>query len=275
LASLSRNVLRKFAVAKRGLIVNAPRSVSEESVFLSGPQPPPPPLPSAKCAAPPPCDACATRARRVLVSADQTAVLSVDRPRMVSPDSILLSSSSPPLTDYSLWEHQPSSTYSFCHDHESSHIFDNIPYCSSDSFTKPCSPNDSVSSSQYESNTESFSHLICPDNIDDFGADILYGKEEAVTSFTSSHQFVSIEETPDFSFIDQIYESVKAEINAEKASADSPNSNYIRPETPIITLAPDQPVTIVGEDGKEYRVVLQTVKEKSSEQKRKADTAAV
>ncbi|KIH53086.1 basic region leucine zipper, partial [Ancylostoma duodenale] len=58
------------------------------------------------------------------------------------------------------------------------------------------------------------------------------------------------------------------------ASADSPNSNYVRPETPVITLAPDQPVTIVGGDGKEYRVVLQTVKESSSELKRKADTAA-
>ncbi|EYB94498.1 hypothetical protein Y032_0171g335 [Ancylostoma ceylanicum] len=270
---VSMNVLRKFVVAKSGLIVNAPRSISEESVFLSGPQPPPPPLLSAKCAAPLPCEPCAIHARRVLVSEDQTVVLSADRPRMVSPDSVLLSSSLSPLTNYSIWEHQPSSTYSLCHDHESSHIFDNIPYYSFDSFTKPCSPNDSESSSQYEINSESFSHLICPENIDDFGADILYGKGESVTSSASSHQPIPIEGTPDFSFIDEIYESVKAEIHAEKSSAGSQNSPCIRPETPIITLAPDQPVTIVGGDGKEYRVVLQTVKKDSAELKRKADAA--
>lgn len=41
---------------------------------------------------------------------------------------------------------------------------------------------------------------------------------EAATSSTSPHLLVPVEEAPDFSFIDEIYESVKAEINAEKVS---------------------------------------------------------
>ncbi|KAJ1360422.1 hypothetical protein KIN20_019384 [Parelaphostrongylus tenuis] len=105
-----------------------------------------------------------------------------------------------------------------------------------------------------------------------------YGKDGSVASCSSQQSSYS-ESKPDFSFIDDIYESVKAEIGAEKArssaqmaTSNSPGSASEKPSTPIITLAIDQPVRIVGEDGKEYKVVLQAIEEKPDRKRKSIST---
>ncbi|KAK5971516.1 Basic region leucine zipper [Trichostrongylus colubriformis] len=124
-----------------------------------------------------------------------------------------------------------------------------------------------------------YSHLICSHNIEDFGDDIAYGQSE--NNFPASLQEVSpqVQAAPDFSFIDSIYESVKAELEAEKIVSSSPSDTLDPPSTPpVITLGVDSPVTIVAVDGKEYKVVLQEVKqERKSGTKRKAaaETATI
>ncbi|KAK6050958.1 hypothetical protein COOONC_11537 [Cooperia oncophora] len=116
-----------------------------------------------------------------------------------------------------------------------------------------------------------FVHII----FDDFGDDIAYGQPE--TSPSASVQEVPSQSPaePDFSFIDNIYESVRAEIEAEKAVSSPSRATPEAPSTPpVITLGVGSPVTIVSADGKEYKVVLQEVKhEPKTGSKRKSSTS--
>ncbi|VDM69272.1 unnamed protein product [Strongylus vulgaris] len=158
-------------------------------------------------------------------------------------------------------------------------MYDNTFYYPSTSLVKSFSPDVSTTPGSqcdnYDSNV-GFSHLICSHNADDFGVDISYGRQNS--SVVSASQAQEHVETPsDYSFIDDIYESVREEIEAEKFACSSTLAapENAPPAIPKIILAVDQPVTIVGEDGKEYRVVLQSVEENENKRKRKSENVKV
>ena len=64
-------------------------------------------------------------------------------------------------------------------------------------------------------------------------------------------------------FLDEIIESVKTEIRQEQtfSPASSVSSSLSPSMVPTLTLSAEQPVKFVGDDGKEYMVVLQPIEE--------------
>ncbi|CAJ0589568.1 unnamed protein product [Cylicocyclus nassatus] len=221
----------------------------------------------------PPCDAPPrlVNARHVLVSANQNVVLSEGHTPIISQDTLQSDSILSPLISYSAIEHQPSSTRSPLYNHDSC-IYDNTFYSTPNLSAKPFSPDACEQGSQsdnYDSDS-SFSHLICSHNADDFGIDISYGRDGSLPG-TSPQELKYIDQALDYSFIDEIHKTVREEIEAEKlaCSPTSSSAEISQPATPVITLAVNQPVTIVGEDGKEYRVVVQAVEKNEVKCKRK------
>ncbi|KJH53469.1 basic region leucine zipper [Dictyocaulus viviparus] len=273
----SSNILNTINVKSHESIEDALRLIEKGNVFLNGLKLPPSSPLSAEC---PPSSSCQLQnfVDNVLVVGQGRPSLPEDRPRIVSPTSVLCSSALTPPSKYVSDEHQLSSPLSHYYDQNS-----NTSQLSYDNVVKP------LASLEYVANRANshdfdldYTHLICSHNIDDFGADVAYGKNASVAS-SSTLGSTKLKLRPDFSFIDDIYESVKAEIGAEKACssvqlvASSPaNIAFDAPETPVITLAVDKPVTIVAEDGKEYKVVLQAVKEKANAPiRRKSSTSSV
>ncbi|KHJ98426.1 basic region leucine zipper [Oesophagostomum dentatum] len=213
--------------------------------------------------------------RQVLVTANTDAVLLEDSFPTLSNDPILSNSTLSSSINQSP-ELQNSSAQSPYYTHDSPYS-ESAPNSTFSLPAKPfspiyASPDSKFQQESYDSDS-SFSHLICSHNIDDFGVDVSYGREEQsdIGAASSSPSESVPVETPDFSFIDDIYESVRAEINAEKNAAISAASSYDSPPTPVVTIALDQPVTVVGEDGKEYKIVIQEIKHKNSKLKRKQD----
>uniref|UniRef100_A0A158PCE3 BZIP domain-containing protein n=1 Tax=Angiostrongylus cantonensis TaxID=6313 RepID=A0A158PCE3_ANGCA len=204
--------------------------------------------------------------RPALVVNQGPVILPQDRPRIVSPTSVLGGSIFTPLSKHTSDGHQLSSPHPHHYDREpqTTSRVPSFSHSQSDSVVKPPLlpehvTNGTDSKLGIPDLTLDYSHLICPHNIDDFGADIAYGKDGSVASY-SSKQSSQLEGEPDFSFIDDIYESVKAEIGAERAcssfqtaSVNSADITTDKSAAPVITLAIDQPVTIVGGDGKEYK----------------------
>nr|CDJ80938.1 Basic leucine zipper domain containing protein [Haemonchus contortus] len=247
----------------------------------SGPKPPPPPLLSAQSSPSPPClvRPPPALARHVLV-ADQEVVVAQDTPHAIFRESVLSSSSLSPFSKYTAECHQLNSPYFYDNNHEypsnytSSHSSSQPVAKSSSPFGYPTSYATSIADS---SDLDfDYSHLISSNNIDDFGDDIAYGQSDNSSSASPSGVSPPLPTEPDFSFIDNIYESVRAEIKAEKVVSSPTNQTREASGTPpIITLGIDSPVTIVAVDGKEYKVVLQEVKEEPKiGAKRKASTAA-
>ncbi|KAK6025140.1 basic region leucine zipper, partial [Ostertagia ostertagi] len=221
----------------------------------NGPKPPPPPLLTSQLPQSPPCHVRPRLAhpRHVLV-VDKEGVVSQDIPRIISPSSVLSSSSLSPFSKHVEENHQLSSPYLYENANEYPHMLES-PYNLSQSVAKSLSPFEhsaSYATSTADSDFD-YSHLICSHNIEDFGDDIAYG-QSASSSFASPQEVSSqLQATPDFSFIDSIYESTVA--SPPDATVDVPST------TPVITLGVDSPVTIVAVDGKEYKVVLQEVKQ--------------
>lgn len=269
------NGLSVISVDKLGF-VGPPRLIKKENVFLNGYQPPLPPL-STACQLSTSCEPLPRmdHPRRVLVLDPDPVILPEVRPRIISPTSVLGGSILTPITEHSSDEHQLSSLHP--------HDYDKDPQTTLKVSFYPNNPSNNVVKpnllSEHVANhtsggpdisdlTLDYSHLICSHNIDDFGADIAYGKDGSVLSY-SSQQFSQLECEPDFSFIDDIYESVKAEIFAERKYSSAQmatTSACIAPEesvTPIISLPVDKPFTVVNKDGKQYKVVLHADEETS------------
>lgn len=264
------------------------RLVKKESVFLSGHQPSPSQLSTTSTPVSIPCKALSRldHPRPALVVNQGPVILPQDRPRIVSPTSVLGGSIFTPLSKHTSDGHQLSSPHPHHYDREpqTTSRVPSFSHSQSDSVVKPPLlpehvTNGTDSKLGIPDLTLDYSHLICPHNIDDFGADIAYGKDGSVASY-SSKQSSQLEGEPDFSFIDDIYESVKAEIGAERAcssfqtaSVNSADITTDKSAAPVITLAIDQPVTIVGGDGKEYKVVLQAVEEKPDRKRKLLNTS--
>ncbi|KAK6753369.1 hypothetical protein RB195_012766 [Necator americanus] len=272
-APQNRNALRRFVVAKRGLIVDASRSKIKESVFLSGPPSTLPSLPYAKSQTSPSCDPPPrlVHSRNALVSADEGLLLE-NSPQIESTLPHLLSNSSSQFISSPPLEHQFNSTYSQYSDYESSYTSGNSFYCPSSSSTISFSSSNSVSSVHENNDFASWSGSTCSENDINFGAGI-YSEGDGLTTFHSSKcQFMDNREPPDFSFIDEIYESVAAEIDAEKAAFSCPQSSINEKTAPSISLSVGQPLTIIGADGKEFRVVVEEVEQNPRESKRRTSS---
>ncbi|WKX90229.1 hypothetical protein Q1695_009236 [Nippostrongylus brasiliensis] len=142
------------------------------------------------------------------------------------------------------------------------------PYYSPD-FAKPQGSPESfsdISNGSISSPHLDYSHLISSHNIVDFGDDVSYGNTES-----SQHSVVQEQADPTFSFIDEIHESVRAELEAEKLVSSPAQAGPGTPPTPVLTIGVNSPVTIVGEDGKEYKLVVQELKRETKVgQKRKS-----
>ncbi|VDO57241.1 unnamed protein product [Haemonchus placei] len=209
-------------------------------------------------------------ARHVLV-ADQEVVVAQDTLHAIFPETVLSSSSLSPFSKYTAECHQLNSPHFYDNNHEYPSNYTS-PYSSSQPVAKSSSPfgyPTSYATSIADSSDLDFdySHLISSKNIDDFGDDITYGQSDNSSSASPSGVSPHIPTEPDFSFIDNIYESVVSSPTKQTREASG--------TPPVITLGIDSPVTIVAVDGKEYKVVLQEVKEEPKiGAKRKASTAA-
>ncbi|VDO76532.1 unnamed protein product [Heligmosomoides polygyrus] len=279
-------------VAKKSALIGGP---CKQIVFLTGPKPPPPPLPSASSS---PTTLSEKIPRLVhphhVLVVDQDGVVLSDRPRIIPPTSVLSSSTLSPFSKNATDGHQPSSPYLYDHDQDYATMYKSPSSYSPEFATKPFSPSDHYTelssgiSDIYDLDFD-YSHLICSHNIDDFGDDIAYGQPGTCSLSSTPREPCQSRTEPDFSFIDSIYESVKAEIESEQASAvlftlsyslkvgtSRPSPSPEAPGTPVITLDVNNPVTIVVGDGKEYKVVLQEVKpETKSATKRKSSSPAL
>lgn len=252
-------------------------------MFLTGPKPPPPPLPSASSS---PTTLSEKIPRLVhphhVLVVDQDGVVLSDRPRIIPPTSVLSSSTLSPFSKNATDGHQPSSPYLYDHDQDYATMYKSPSSYSPEFATKPFSPSDHYTelssgiSDIYDLDFD-YSHLICSHNIDDFGDDIAYGQPGTCSLSSTPREPCQSRTEPDFSFIDSIYESVKAEIESEqKVGTSRPSPSPEAPGTPVITLDVNNPVTIVVGDGKEYKVVLQEVKpETKSATKRKSSSPAL
>ncbi|ETN85336.1 basic region leucine zipper [Necator americanus] len=269
----TKNALRRFVVAKRGLIVDASRSKTKESVFLSGPSSTLPSLPYAKSQTSPSCDPPPrlVHSHNALVSADEGLLLE-NSPQIESTLPHLLSNSSPQFTSSPPLEHQFNSTYSQYSDYESSYTSGNSFYCPSSSSTISFSSSNSVSSVHENNDFASWSGSTCSENDINFGAGIYSEEDGLTTSHSSKCQFMDNREPPDFSFIDEIYESVAAEIDAEKAAFSCLQSSINEKTASTISLSVGQPLTIIGADGKEFRVVVEEVEQNLREPKRRTSS---
>ncbi|VDL72717.1 unnamed protein product [Nippostrongylus brasiliensis] len=230
---------RDVIVVANDLLINSGTlSIKKEIVFLSGPKPPPPPLPPANSLTTTSCD--------------------------------LIPRTSPPLSNYATEYHQLSSPFSYDYMQDYSSTTELYPYYSPDFAKLQGSPESfsDISNGSISSPHLDYSHLISSHNVVDFGDDVSYGNTE---SSCGQHSVVQEQADPTFSFIDEIHESVRAELEAEKLVSSPAQAGPGTPPTPVLTIGVNSPVTIVGEDGKEYKLVVQELKRETKVgQKRKS-----
>ncbi|CAI4223630.1 unnamed protein product [Auanema sp. JU1783] len=212
-----------------------------------GPQPPPPPLITAQCPTTLPCVAPVPEA---CISAT------------ISSGSGYTTTLSRPNSALSHKELSPASQFSSS---SPAYIYD---YSQNNSLTFSSSiPSDLCNNN--------FGNVELNDyNFEDFAQDVTVSYRDYINPQPA---VLAPEES---SFLDNLILSAREEISKEGEapqieSACSPSPSVSSTKTDTLILTPEHPLTIIGEDGNEYKVVLQPVAKPSSTIKRKSSSSSI